>query len=170
MAELIVAHVSNCDVASVPTNTPSGWPYWPLAHSWASALEVFVVAHEYGHLLHGQEDPGRHLTPNIQWQGLNEIDAEGLADRLAARMIWVDATEETTDWAHIAPLAYFWFLARLEDLRATPSRGTHPSFLARLGSIEREVQTRQLAGHWADCRRRLEDAWPIAHGIAKAIG
>jgi hypothetical protein len=169
-------------IGQPPYSPPRGWPFWPVALAWVDGIEFFCVAHEYGHLLHGQ---GEQATDELKAAGLldgestdDPITSELAADRFGLAASWVASDRAAGDRSQLGPivgdhhleafgpLVFLWFLERVESVGHVMHGEGHPLAGDRLAQAERMFPSDEAAAMWVVMKRRLEAAWSIASRAA----
>lgn len=155
-----------------PYAPPRDWRFWNIVAAWTDGIELFILAHEYGHLIHARDSASvlrdhdlLHENDSIE----DPVTSELAADRFALKVVWRIHGIARQPWlAAFGPLVFLWFLARLEAEAEHLLRGpNHPTAPARLLHAEDMVSEPEDSAIWAVMKRRLDAAWSIA---GRAVG
>ncbi|XXY13605.1 hypothetical protein WME88_35665 [Sorangium sp. So ce216] len=171
MRELISAMRVQRDPAHAPVYfQPPDWAFAHLAQLCARCVELFIVAHEYGHLVVERGDGSFDVPPAAEPSPLHD---EYVADCFGYLIVLRDADEKSpAPWA-LAPLVFFKVLSLMERDGVVPPPVDHPSGADRLSSlvtmfehlssnIELQTGARGLLFVWNSVSSLLDDGWALA--------
>jgi hypothetical protein len=166
--------VDNDPIGIHPYAPPPTWPFWPVVVAWTDGIEIFILAHEYAHLLHARDsiEELRRLGLLGRDESLDDlVTSELAADRFALKVTWqVKESAAHAYQAAFGPLTFLWFLARLETEAGRPLRGpNHPGAADRLAHAEKMFPSSEDAAIWGVMKRRLDAAWSIAARASRAV-
>lgn len=177
MRELALAMRVHRDPSCAPVYIqPPGWIFEHLAQLFARCIELFIVAHEYGHLIVERGD-GSFPVPSVEEPSTHH--EEYVADFFAYLIVLCDADEQSpAPWA-LSPLIFFKFLSLLERDGVVPSPIDHPSGADRLATLvamfdQLSSNTQPPAGArgllfvWNRVNDLLDHGWSLATQEAMA--
>jgi hypothetical protein len=171
LAELIRAIRDHRNPMAAPINVPPpGWFLWRPVHSIVECIELFIIAHEYAHLLmnHGEV----MFTPQ-QGDATSGQDEEHSADVFAQIILLADAARSDLYFAVLSPLLLFKSLALMERHSILPPPRDHPSSDERLQTLLQSLEAlatfpserkpiKDMLGVWSNVERLLDEAWSWA--------
>lgn len=174
LRQLIEAWTIKNDVGKAPQRLLGMGRYATFSMTMIDSLEIFIVAHEYGHLLiDAQREALSARYPNAP-QFIWSEDPELAADNFAARIVFSDAAKRGIPFplAFLPPLIFFYFMELLETQGLVPPPKHHPSSQARSSEVVRVlleglVNTPQMK----DTVARAAGLWrSIRHLIGQEVG
>lgn len=146
---------------------PPSWPLHPVVWILIRNIELFVLAHEYGHLIIDRND-GAFLPGSLQ--PTSPVDSEYVADMFAYLVLVADSDEKTFVFACFAPMMLFKFLTLLESNGYLPEPEGHPLSEKRLenllavfellaGNTDPKKKLKELMFVWKSIERQIDLAW-----------
>jgi len=171
LSELLCAMRDHRDpAAALAYIAPVGWFLWHPVYSIVDCMELFVVAHEYAHLLMTK---GEGIFSPEYLNATSPHDEEHSADLFAQVTVIADANPADIYLAVLSPLLLFKSLALMEQESILPPAEGHPASSQRLELLVQSLTllaTRptprtpllDMVGVWSNVERLLEDAWAMA--------
>ncbi|HXD31000.1 MAG TPA: hypothetical protein VN643_07785 [Pyrinomonadaceae bacterium] len=171
LSELIQAIRDRRDPTSAPVHIAApGWYLWRPVHSIVDSIELFIVGHEYAHLLMDHREPFFVATLPDKMTGQ---DVEHIADFFAQIVLLSDANATDLYLAVVSPLLFFKSLALMERDSILPYPKEHPASSERLAFLLESLAflattpaprkiLQDLLGVWSNIDGLLEEAWAVA--------
>jgi hypothetical protein len=169
LAELIRAIRDHRDPNAAPFHmVPRGWFLWRPVHSIVESIELFIIGHEYAHLL---ADHGKPFF--VQMSEMSAKDVEHGADFFAQVVLLTDAKPTDLYLSVVSPLLFFKSLGLMERDSILPNVKDHPASTDRLeflleclaflskNPVPRKVLG-DLIGVWSNIDSLLNEAWAAA--------
>jgi len=166
LRELASAIRTDGGIGSIPPNlSPPGWPLMPAAAQLLHSIELFIVAHEYGHLLMARGV--RLFDPE---SNAPTLDEEHEADFFALLVVLKTVDPKNPVLHALAPLVFFRMLQLMENASLLPTPRNHPSSAERfefllqiLTLLLSKGQPKQVLKLWKIWSPSLEAAWREAN-------
>ena len=173
LAELIRAIRDHRDPSAAPFHmVPPGWFLWRPVHSIVESIELFIIGHEYAHLL---ADHGKPFF--VQMTEMSATDVEHGADLFAQVVLLTDANPTDLYLSAVSPLLFFKALGLMERDSILPKAKDHPASAARLEflleclaflsttPVPRKVLS-DLIGVWSNIDGLINEAWAAARELS----
>lgn len=174
LAELACALAHDRDPSSAPAYVPpADWPFWNVTWRIVEGMELFVVAHEYGHLMEAHGRPSVKVIPPRAAESLEPLRAEFAADA-SAMLAMLNVTDlENLELALQGPLILMIFLDLMCKEGLLPAPVEHPRADERLrflrdtmlnfpGTPATRQGLRNIVSISKQLERRLRTTWALA--------
>jgi hypothetical protein len=174
LAELARALSEARDPAAAPSYVPPGdWPFWRFANLLCEGIELFVVAHEYAHLMEAHGRPGVFVVPPAQGEHLESMRAELAADAAALLSLIALPDHEAPELTLLGPMVLMIFLDLMTEEGLLPAPVEHPSAAERLnllrvalrsypGNRSAKALLRNIVGVSQTVETTLRSVWSLA--------
>jgi hypothetical protein len=166
LRELITAMKEHRSPSRAPKYVPPpSWPLHPIVWKLIRAIELFILSHEYGHLVIDRGD-GSFLPE--AFRPTSSVDSEYHADIFAYMILVADSDEKSFFFVCFAPMMLFKFLALMESKGYSSEPEEHPQSEKRLKNLldvyyllteNADPRFKELLSVWNSIERQIDRAW-----------